>query len=137
MAVRALERAGLPPDKLASAVAAAPFAGDPTLVGRALANLLDNAVKHGGGLERLEVRTRPGFVLFELLDRGPGFTPELLDRVFQPFVQGAGNLGLGLALVARIARAHGGSVKASNRSDGGARLLLELAETPPPGKSTA
>jgi two-component system OmpR family sensor kinase len=139
-ATRALERAGLPPEKLDSDLPAAPFAGDPTLVGRALANLLDNARKHGGGLDRLVVRTRPGFVQFEVLDRGPGFPPELLDRVFQPFVRGAPNpgdpqressLGLGLALVARIARAHGGSVGASNRSGGGARLLLELPQSPP------
>ena len=135
-AARALDRAGLPAEKLTGEVAAAPFAGDPTLVGRALANLLDNAARHGRGLERLEVRTRPGFVQFELLDHGPGFPPDLIDWIFQPFVRGADSpgetsLGLGLALVARIARAHGGSVKASNRSDGGARLLLELAETPP------
>jgi signal transduction histidine kinase len=135
---RALERAGLPAERLASETTAAPFAGDPTLVGRALANLLDNAVKHAGGVERLRVFTRPGFVGFEVSDRGPGLTPELLDGKFRPFVRpsGAGQgeslgLGLGLALVARIARAHGGSVQAGNRPEGGARLVLELAEKPP------
>jgi two-component system, OmpR family, sensor kinase len=135
---RALERAGQPADKLDSALPAAPFSGDPTLVGRALANLLDNAVKYGSGLDRLVVASRPGFVVFEVRDRGPGFSPELLERLFHPFVRGvegqagAPSLGLGLALVARIARAHGGSVRASNQDGGGAQLVLELAERPPP-----
>jgi two-component system, OmpR family, sensor kinase len=143
-AARALERAGLPADKLVSEAPTAPFAGDPTLVGRALANLLHNAAKHGGGLDQLRVKRAGGRVVFEVLDRGPGFPPALLEKLFHPFVQGnpgappaeaespAGtSLGLGLALVARIARAHGGTVQASNRPEGGALLVLELAETPP------
>jgi two-component system, OmpR family, sensor kinase len=132
-AAHALERAGLPADKLIPEPATARFAGDPTLVGRALANLLHNASKHGGGLDRLRVGTRPGFVTFEVLDRGPGFPPELLENLFRPFLPGSPSLGLGLALVARIARAHGGSVRASNREGGGAQLILELAESPPAG----
>jgi two-component system, OmpR family, sensor kinase len=144
IAGRALERAGLPAERLAAEVTTAPFAGDPTLVGRALANLLDNAVKHGGGLERLRVAIRPGFVGFEVQDRGPGLGRELLDGTFKPFVRpSAGSqgesqgLGLGLALVARIARAHGGSVQATNRTEGGAQVLLELAEKPPSAPSAA
>ena len=136
-----VERAGVPADKLVSEAAVAPFAGDPTLVGRALANLLHNAAKHGGGLDCLRVGQRPGFVVFEVLDWGPGFPAALLEKLFHPFVQsapgvpgeghGGPSLGLGLALVARIARAHGGSVRAENRAGGGARLVLELAEQPP------
>jgi two-component system, OmpR family, sensor kinase len=144
VASRALERATLPAERLTRAAPETgplPFAGDPTLVSRALANLIDNASKHGGGLERLLVRARPGFVVFEVEDRGPGFAPGMETRAFQPFVRGAegerqadGNetsLGLGLALVARIARAHGGSVTASNRQEGGGKVVLELAENPP------
>jgi two-component system OmpR family sensor kinase len=143
-AARALERAGLPAGKLVSEMPTAPFAGDPTLVGRALANLLHNAARHGGGLDQLRVKRASGRVVFEVLDRGPGFPPELLERLFRPFVQGnpgapasdaeshpGTSLGLGLALVARIARAHGGTVQASNRPEGGALLVLELAEVPP------
>jgi two-component system, OmpR family, sensor kinase len=148
-AARALERAGLPADKLVAQEPTAPFAGDPTLVGRALANLLHNAARHGGGVDQLRVKRAAGRVRFEVLDRGPGFAPELLEKLFRPFVQGdpgapagegespAGtSLGLGLALVARIARAHGGTVQASNRREGGAQLVLELAETPPQREPT-
>jgi two-component system, OmpR family, sensor kinase len=145
VAARALERATLPAEKLARdapGTGPLPFAGDPTLVSRALANLIDNAGKHGGGLERLLVRARPGFVAFEVEDRGPGFAPGMETRAFQPFVRGLQgdrppegtetSLGLGLALVARIARAHGGSVTASNRPEGGGKVVLELAENPAP-----
>jgi signal transduction histidine kinase len=138
VARRALERAGLPAGKLSTDLTVAPFAGDPTLIARALANLLDNAVKHARGVECLRVSQRLGFVAFEVLDRGPGIPPELLDGKWKPFVrtatepaaQAAPGLGLGLALVARIARAHGGSVQARNRDGGGAQLVLELAEKP-------
>ena len=137
-AARALERAGLPADKLVAeagglpgpAPVSLPFVGDPTLVGRALANLLDNAAKHGRGLDRLRVSGRPGLVVFEFEDRGPGLPAGFETRVFEPFVQGTGDgagLGLGLALVARIARAHGGRVSARNRPEGGAVMTLELA----------
>src|SRR5882757_8482390 len=70
---RALERAGVPADRLAARDAAAPLSADPTLLARALANLIDNARKHGGGLDRVRVRAQPGFVMFDVEDRGPGF----------------------------------------------------------------
>ncbi|HVV51183.1 MAG TPA: HAMP domain-containing sensor histidine kinase, partial [Polyangia bacterium] len=143
VARRALERAGEPAAKLAAPAAPIPFAADPTLVGRALANLVDNARKHGGGLVRLAVR--PGepdaggaaAVAFEVVDRGRGFAPGDETRVFERFYQGAGpdagtngSLGLGLALVKRIADAHGGRVFAANQPGGGARVVLELPLAP-------
>ena len=137
VAARALERAGLPAETLNATAQVAPFSGDPTLVARALANLLDNARKHGRSVDRLTVETRPGFVSFLIDDRGPGFPPGQEQAVFEPFVRGTGadseapasgmSLGLGLSLVARIAKAHGGSVKAANRPEGGARVTLEFA----------
>jgi two-component system OmpR family sensor kinase len=143
-AARALERAGLPAAKLEHNGGDLRFEGDPTLVGRALANLIGNAQKHGRGMQRLAVRTRPDYVIFEVDDAGPGFPPGAEAAAFQPFARvtpeggGAGpaaasesSLGLGLSLVARIARAHGGSVKASNRPEGGARVTLELAARRP------
>jgi two-component system, OmpR family, sensor kinase len=150
---RALERAGVPADKLHTAAATAPLHADPTLLARALANLIDNARKHGGGLERLGVSgngSGPGghdaLVTFEVDDRGPGFAPGEEQKVFEPFVRASNGasdsaqpttdtaplgLGLGLALVARIARAHGGTVSAANRPGGGARITLRLPERPP------
>ena len=85
---------------------------------------------------------RPGFVVFEVLDRGPGFPADLLEKLFHPFVQSAPWRSPGRATGGRrwawgwrwwpgYARAHGGSVRAENRAGGGAQLVLELAERPP------
>lgn len=136
VARRALEAAGAPDTTLDDASEGAVIAVDPTLVGRALGNLLENAARHGGGIERFSLRLdraeRNRLKLhFEVLDRGPGFAPEVLSRAFEPFYSagdggGSGSLGLGLALVARIARAHGGRAFAENRAEGGARSVLEL-----------
>jgi signal transduction histidine kinase len=63
-------------------------------------------------------------------DRGPGFPSQALGRVFDAFYRGDGSssLGLGLALVERIARAHGGRAWAENRAEGGASVHFELPE---------
>jgi two-component system, OmpR family, sensor kinase len=107
---------------------------DPTLVSRALGNLLDNAGRHGGGVAlcRLE-RSVGGAFVIEVRDRGQGFPREVLPRVFDAFYRGpggssdrSGSLGLGLALVRRIARAHGGDAWAENLPDGGARVAFSL-----------
>ena len=69
---------------------------------------------------------------FEVSDRGPGFSKDELTRAFEPFRRGptksdgAASLGLGLSLVARIARAHGGRAFAENQPDGGATVVIEL-----------
>jgi len=138
VARRALERAGEDAGKLALAAAAPlPFVADPTLIARALANLIDNARKHGGGLDRMAIRAGDGTVVFEVSDRGPGFAPGDEARVFDRFYRGNGDaghhgsLGLGLALVRRIAVAHGGQADAANRPEGGARLTLELPVSAP------
>ena len=137
VARRALERAGEDAAKLVSAPPPIPFAADPTLIGRALANLIDNARKHGGGLVRLAVHADGAGVTFEVVDRGRGFAPGEESRIFERFYRGAdpdagshGSLGLGLALVKRIADAHGGRVHAANEPGGGARVVLELPLSP-------
>jgi len=151
VARRALGRAGLSTDKLVAPAGDLKFTADPTLVARALANLIGNARKHGGGLETLTVAPRPGFVRFEVADRGPGFAPGEESRIFKSFYRGrhadagdktpdapetTGSLGLGLSLVKRIAEVHGGSVSARNRPEGGAVVALELAVTPPRASET-
>ncbi len=126
---RALERAGEPAAKLRGEPPALRFLGDPTLVARALANLIDNARKHGGGLDGVAVRARPGAVIFEVTDHGPGFKPGEEARVFDRFSRSDGShgsLGLGLSLVQRIAAAHGGQTTATNRPAGGALVTLEF-----------
>ncbi len=132
-----------------------PFRADPTLVQRALANILQNAVVHGRGVDTVSVTAPDGVVRFEVTDRGPGIAPGDEARVFDPFYRGAGArdapepthaaLGLGLALVKRIAVAHRGRAYAENRTDGaGARVGIELpreegavAASAPSGATTA
>ncbi|HSZ84125.1 MAG TPA: ATP-binding protein, partial [Polyangia bacterium] len=125
VARRALERAGVAEDgvlDVASAGARLAFEGDATLIARALANLIENARRHAGGVTRLGVRApREGAVVFEVDDAGPGFPAAGEQRE-----RGEGSLGLGLVLVRRIADAHRGRVDVVNRAEGGARVSLEL-----------
>jgi signal transduction histidine kinase len=129
VARRALERAGVEAGAAGGVLAvegggngALRFDGDPTLLARALANLLDNARRHGGGVTALRVRARGGFVAFEVEDRGPGFAAAGAAEKERP----AESLGLGLVLVRRIADAHKGRLVLGNRPEGGARASLEL-----------
>jgi two-component system OmpR family sensor kinase len=133
LAQRALERLGVDPGKLRMEAESTRVTADATLVARALANLIENATTHGGGLDALVVRSVDGAVVFEALDRGRGFLPGEEARVFESFYQrpGAaprekGALGLGLTLVKRIAEAHGGRALATNREGGGASVRMEL-----------
>ncbi len=101
---------------------------------RVLGNLLDNAVRHGGGTpvgltaEPLEDGLRIG-----VLDAGPGIPADQLDAVFRPFhrvdasrSRATGGAGLGLAVVAQLAQANGWRVMLENRARGGllARVVL-------------
>jgi signal transduction histidine kinase len=95
--------------------------------------LIDNAVQHTppGKAVRLEARRveAAGRTWLEcsVSDEGPGFRAEDLARVFEPFfTRRQGGTGLGLALVQRIAHEHQGEVHASNRPDGGARVLMRI-----------
>jgi two-component system OmpR family sensor kinase len=131
LAALALERAGLPADKLEVTTSDVSLEGDPTLLARALANLLDNAERHAGGAARVGVHAGDTGVVFEVDDRGPGFSAEDLPRAFESFYRGRerghGSLGLGLSLVRRIAVAHGGRAWAENLPGGGARVAFSVA----------
>lgn len=101
----------------------------PARLDRAIANLLDNAVKWGPPEGPVEVRVRDGAL--EVRDRGPGIAEHDLPRVFDrfyraPAARGLPGSGLGLAIVRQVAETHNGSVHAANDPDGGARLTLEL-----------
>ena len=106
------------------------LSGDAAALHVALRNLVENALRHGGG-KWVGVRAEKG--LFTVEDRGPGISPADLPHLFDPFYRGVESRaqqrkgsGLGLALVDRIARAHGGGVKVSNKPDGGARFVLTI-----------
>jgi signal transduction histidine kinase len=137
LAERALERAGLSKDRLAIEGGPTHFEADPTLVARALANLIENAGKHGGGVTALRIKAETHALRFEVDDAGGGFLEGETERVFQPFYrrpvnpngdkdQASLGLGLGLSLVRRIAEAHGGRAFAENKSEGGARVGFEI-----------
>ncbi len=106
------------------------LSGDAGALHVALRNLVENALRHGGG-KWVGIRAENG--VFTVEDRGAGISPADLPHLFDPFYRGVESRaqqrkgsGLGLALVDRIARAHGGSVKASNKPEGGARFVLTI-----------
>ncbi|MBI5496472.1 MAG: PAS domain S-box protein [Deltaproteobacteria bacterium] len=108
-----------------------------------LVNLLANAVKFtpSGGRVGLEVtaKTPGGGIRFTVWDTGPGIESRDMERLFKPFVQLDSRLsrayqgtGLGLALVARMAALHGGSVSVASTPGHGSRFTVVLPETPAP-----
>lgn len=131
LASRALARAGLPAERLqvAAEVAEVSLQGDATLLGRALANLIENAQTHGAGLVALRIEQHEELLCFWAEDAGPGLPVDERERLFDSFVRGAqgGKLGLGLSLVQRIAVAHGGRAFAEDREGGGARVGFGVA----------
>ncbi len=139
LARRALERAGADPELVELDGAALRGFVDPTLITRALGNLIDNARVHGGGATAVRVSRDGAALVLAVEDAGPGFADGDAERVFAPFVRGAAtgapstraSLGLGLALVARIAAAHDGRAWAENRPGGGARVSLALPSDQP------
>jgi two-component system, OmpR family, sensor kinase len=98
---------------------------------QALSNLLDNALRHGGGPIRLSARREGSRVQLHVCDSGNGFPADFLPRAFERFSRAdeartAGGTGLGLAIVEAIAAAHGGTVGAANLPDDGADVWIEL-----------
>ncbi|MFG2712702.1 sensor histidine kinase [Streptomyces goshikiensis] len=124
-----------------------PASGDPARLERALANLVDNALRHAraGVTVRAGADPAGGWALLEVTDDGPGIPEADRDRVFERFVRldpdrsrAAGGTGLGLAIAREIARAHGGDVHALASSAGGARLVLRVpGRVPGPGSAPA
>jgi len=109
--------------------------GDADQLRQVLANLLRNALVHTPAGTPIEVSVTPG-VRLEVRDHGPGLPTDDADALFERFwraeggrERGKGGAGLGLAIVAGIVAAHGGSVSASNASGGGARFSVRLPPT--------
>jgi heavy metal sensor kinase len=105
--------------------------GDPLLLEQALGNLVANAVRHGNGKVRLRGVERDGRIELHVIDEGDGFPTQFLPRAFDPFTRAADGRagdgsGLGLTIAAAIADAHGGSIEAENRVEGGADVWLSL-----------
>ncbi len=101
---------------------------DDSLLRQAIDNLVRNAVRRATRVE-LVVREDNRDALIEVNDDGPGFPPDLIGQVFERFRKGdtdRDGTGLGLAIVRAIAEAHGGTVSAENRAEGGASLQLRI-----------
>jgi signal transduction histidine kinase len=135
LARRALELAHLDDSALGGAIdTGLRVRADATLAARAVFALLDNARRYGARTITLRIEDRGARVRFEVRDDGPGFPPGAEEEAFAPFWRGAtadGSLaprgeGLGLALVRRVATAHGGDAGAANRPEGGARVWIDL-----------
>jgi len=106
---------------------------DLVLMTQVLVNLLDNALKYAPPETELELSAAAlgDRVTLEVADRGPGVPEQDLGRIFDKFYrvpvpEGAGGTGLGLSICKGIVEAHGGSIQARNRKDGGLRVVITL-----------
>jgi signal transduction histidine kinase len=109
--------------------------GSHELLYRAIENVVRNAVLHSpeGGRVSISAQAKTGRLHLTLADNGPGVFESDLAAIFDPFVRsGSGRssagYGLGLAITRRVVEAHGGSVSAANRAEGGLVVILELPE---------
>ncbi|MBJ7251638.1 MAG: HAMP domain-containing protein [Acetobacteraceae bacterium] len=127
-------------DAAADAGAAVTYAGpsqarlvcSPMTLKRAFANLIDNAVKYGGGA-RVALEDKGHEILVRIEDDGPGIPEADMQAVFEPFRRletsrnrGTGGSGLGLTIARRAAEQHSGTVQLSNRPAGGLLALVRL-----------
>lgn len=114
---------------------------DPSRLAQVLANLLTNAAKYSDAAMRIDfsAELHAGRVRIGVKDQGIGIRPELIDRVFEPFVQNRqglersqGGLGLGLAIVRSLVTLHGGTVSAFSPGEGkGSEFVVELPQAGP------
>lgn len=111
-----------------------PLDGDPVMLAEAIENLLDNAARYGcvdGGEVALSLKYEDGQVALRVTDSGPGIPPEMQARVFDRFFRlaedGSGGCGLGLAIVRKVAEAHGGFARVGDSASGTTiELILPL-----------
>lgn len=108
---------------------------DPARIRQALANLIDNSLRHTphGGRIAISVDGAPGQISITVGDSGEGFPASFLPFAFDPFrradaarTRGGGGAGLGLAIVLAVAEAHRGTVEARQGPDSGAEVVIRL-----------
>jgi len=100
-----------------------------------LGNLMDNSLRHtpDGGTVRLAADTEGSAIRIAVEDSGPGIPADSIERIFERFyrldsgrARAEGGSGLGLAIARKLAEAHGGTLTAENRAEGGARFVLKV-----------
>jgi two-component system sensor histidine kinase HydH len=114
-----------------------PIMADPDHLYQAFLNIFNNSIQamedNGGGLIKVKTQPRsdggkPGTVI-QFEDTGPGFDPDSLQSLFDPFfTTRSQGTGLGLSIVRNIVEQHGGTIEAGQGSGGGARLVIWLPE---------
>jgi signal transduction histidine kinase len=127
-----------------------PFRGDPQLLRRLIANLLDNAIRYTmpDGQVEAGLDIEEGSVVLTVADTGVGIPAEAMDRIFERFYRfdksrsrAEGGFGLGLSIVKWIADAHRGSIDVRSRLGEGTSFTVRLPRTtgpaPAPAVSTA
>ena len=104
---------------------------------QAVGDLIDNALRHAGrdGTVKVDATRHDGALAISVVDTGDGFPPAFLQHAFEPFARAdaarsrdAGGVGLGLAIVRAVADAHGGTVEALNRPEGGAVVEIRIPD---------
>ena len=113
------------------------FACRPVALRRALANLIDNAVKYGREAQ-VGLQTQRDAIRLTIEDRGPGIPAAAREQVFQPFFRlepsrsrATGGTGLGLAVARTIVHRHGGEITLDDRPGGGLAVRITLPATGP------
>ncbi|MEU2747796.1 HAMP domain-containing sensor histidine kinase [Streptomyces collinus] len=105
---------------------------DPRRLDVILANLIGNALKHGGSPVRVSVREADDSIVIEVQDHGPGIPEDVLPHVFDRFYKASASRprsegsGLGLSIALENAHIHGGEITAANSPDSGAVFTLRL-----------
>jgi signal transduction histidine kinase len=110
---------------------------DPARMQQVIGNLLSNALRYtpeGGEIRiRLIQEASPDRFQIQIADSGEGIPEEALESIFERFYRAdrgrsrkEGGTGLGLAIAKKLVEAHGGTIAASNRPEGGARFTIEL-----------
>lgn len=118
-----------------------PALADAALLERVLANVVDNAVKHGSATTRVDASALGGRLVVRVVDTGPGVEPHRHDQMFEPFQRlgdvprGLG-VGLGLAVARGLTEAMAGSLTAEDTPGGGLTLLLDLPVSTRPEESS-
>jgi two-component system, sensor histidine kinase and response regulator len=107
--------------------------GDPALLRRVIANILDNSLRHAPSAGKVSIQTRVGRLLeISISNDGPPVPPEDRERIFEKFARGTGeppavgNAGLGLYFCKRAVEAHGGQIKVLETSEWPTSFVIEL-----------